>query len=326
MSSQRRHFKVATFLNRLDELERRNRETPPRMNSAGRRRANNSLPGIDFSGHREPLQSQQPNEKLFQGQRRHASPVGFFKADGISDGPLIKVAKHSVKIVDTDARKSHIVEGMVGCDFRPPVCEGRRDGVYSTQRTGGTNIVEDVFGGPRSRSVSPSTRFGRRIVDASPRRSSLELGNMKPLEEPPTVRVTPAPLPIKHHRRCRQYCREPASARSGEERTLPDFGHRAMLGPPRHFEPATSRKASVNTPIDNLLLSSCVPLSAPEYHPLTTMRGISPRRGYDVVTLHPLPSDDTKPHALRTERIESTPRRQAAYKNRTSSPNILAWE
>jgi hypothetical protein len=141
-------------------------------------------------------------------------------------------------------------------------------------------------------------------------------GNMIPKAIEVSPRRTPEPLVLKPKRRVRQYVPESGLAQQGEEHSLPDYGHREMLGPPKHFEPSDSRKGFVGLPQDNIMVGSFVPLCAPDYHSLTA-RAPSPRRSTNEAIASESPSRSN---------IAGYPLRHSSHKNRSSSPNILAWD
>lgn len=177
-----------------------------------------------------------------------------------------------------------------------------------------------------------ASRNGKKIIN-SPMRCSMGSG-LVPKEIPPSPRPLPEPLPAKTWRRCKRHVPESGLDHLGDERNLPDYGHKALVGPPKHFEPAVARKRNPYVPSENLVLGSVAALSGSDYRPMTSQRSASTNsRPYDVISL--LAAEPQNPTA--TEYLVSsvsprkaiqlcgTPMRYSDRKNRSSSPNILAW-
>lgn len=310
----KRHFTVTTFLERLHELDCRPR-TPARMQSAGRTRANNSLPGIDFSNHPD-LAASQVRKQWDGGERRHTSPAGFqhLANDGIRDGPL-EVKPHGIRIVrQAPATEIHI-DGTMTSTGTTNRASGAK-GMWQRSPSNGHPLVHsDCDSNP---STPVHFRPARRMAD-SPR--AWLSADLIPREVPPSPRRQPEPMLRKEYRRVRRYAGEPTTPLSRRENLFPDFGHRAQVGEPKHYVQCVPKKAMTYVPTDCLDVGSVVPLVSPDRIPLTT-RVRSPSRGYDVVTLI---GGTSAPSSPRSKSFGATPLRHSEKKNRSSSPNILAW-
>lgn len=312
----KRHFTVTTFLERLNELDCRPR-TPGRMNSAGRQRANNSLPGIDFSNHTAVHASQVRKSSEITGERRHMSPSGFqhFRnLENVEDGPL-EVKPHGIRIVrQASATNMHI------------------DGTMTSTVTSATRASKGTFSHRSSSADSdPLLTRDRGCVSPTPLRyrSAKRLGDsprecltatLVPREIAFTPRPIPEPMVLKEYRRSRRYAGDPSTPLHGREEIFPNFGHRAMLGEPKHFVHCVPKKGSTYVPVDNLGVGSVIPVISPDRYVPLAVRLQSPSRSYDVVTLL-----GNKSSPSRSRSISGTPLRHSEMKNRSSSPNILAW-
>lgn len=312
----KRHFAVTSFLERLNELDCRPK-TPSRMQSSGRLRANNSLPGIDFSNHRNVLISQVRKSSEITGERRHMSPSGFQhleNVDAVVDGPL-EVKPHGIRIVRQASATTMHIDGTMTSTVSP-VVKGHR-GTYGYHRSSSADsdpLLARVSSAP---STPVRYRSAKRLGD-SPRECLTS--TLIPREILPSPRQIPEPMVLKEHRRIRRYAGDPSTRSRGREEVFPNFGHRAQIGEPKHFVHTIPKKGLTYVPVDNLGVGSVVPIVSPERIVPLTVRYASPSRGYDVVTLL-----GTQASPKHSRSISGTPLRHSEVKNRTSSPNILAW-
>jgi hypothetical protein len=312
----KRHFTVTTFLERLNELDCRPR-TPARMHSSGRQRANNSLPGIDFSNHATVHVSQVRKSSEITGERRHMSPSGFQhfgNLDVVEDGPL-EIKPHGIRIVRQALATNLHIDGTMTSTVTPTT-KFSKGTFYQRSSSVDSDPLQTRERG--NASVTPVRYHSAKRFGDSPRECLT--ATLVPREVPPTPRLIPEPMVLKEYRRSRRYAGDPSTPRHGREEVFPNFGHRAMIGEPKHFVHSVPKKGLTYVPCDNLRVGSVIPLVSPDRYVPLAVRLQSPSRGYDVVTLL-----GKKPSPHRSRSISGTPLRHSEMKNRSSSPNILAW-